>query len=167
GVVIFIIAILLSIGLHEFGHFITAKKFGIKVDQFFIGFGPSLWSVKKGETEYGVKALPFGGFVRIAGMNPFEEIAPEDSARVFKAKKPWQRAIVLGAGSFTHFILGLVILAAILAAYGEPVPTTRIGGVQPTLDGKPGPAAAAGFKPGDVLVSAEGHPIRKWTDTKT
>jgi membrane-associated protease RseP (regulator of RpoE activity) len=164
GVVLFIISILLSIGLHEFGHFITAKKFGIKVDQFFIGFGPSLWSVKKGETEYGVKALPFGGFVRIAGMNPFEEIAPEDSARVFKAKKPWQRAIVLSAGSFTHFILGLAILAAIFAAYGAPMPSTRIGSVQATLEGKPGPAAAAGFKPGDVLVSIQGHPIHEWDD---
>jgi len=164
GVVLFIIAILLSIGLHEFGHFITAKKFGIKVDQFFIGFGPSLWSVKKGETEYGVKALPFGGFVRIAGMNPFEEIAPEDSARVFKAKKPWQRAIVLSAGSFTHFVLGFLILIAILAAYGEQLPSTRIGSVQATLEGKPGPAAAAGFKPGDVLVSIQGHPIRRWDD---
>ena len=164
GVVIFIISILLSIGLHEFGHFITAKKFGIKVDQFFIGFGPSLWSVKKGETEYGVKALPFGGFVRIAGMNPFEEIAPEDSARVFKAKKPWQRAIVLSAGSFTHFMLGLVILVAILAAYGEPAPSTRIGDVQKTFEGKPGPAAAAGIKVGDVLVSIQRQPIRRWDD---
>ena len=164
GVFIFIISILFSIGLHEFGHFITAKKFGIKVEQFFIGFGPRLWSVRKGETEYGVKALPFGGYVRIAGMNPFEEIAPEDQDRVFKSKKPWQRAIVLGAGSFTHFLVGLLILVGILMAYGEPRPTTTIGGVQQTLEGKPGPAYAAGFKAGDVLVSIEGHPVHVWDD---
>ena len=164
GVILFIIAILFSIGLHEFGHFITAKKFGIKVEQFFIGFGPRLWSVQKGETEYGVKALPFGGYVRIAGMNPFEEISPEDSARVFKAKKPWQRAIVLSAGSFTHFVVGLLIIVGVLMAYGEPVPTTRIGDVQKTLEGKPAPAAAAGFRAGDVLVSIEGHPVHKWDD---
>ncbi|HEV2685681.1 MAG TPA: site-2 protease family protein [Actinomycetota bacterium] len=164
GAIIFVITILVCIGLHEFGHFITAKKFGIKVEQFFIGFGPRLWSVRKGETEYGVKALPFGGYVRIAGMNPFEEINPEDKDRVFKAKKPWQRAIVLGAGSFTHFLLGLVLVAVVLGAYGEQVPTTRIGGVQQTLEGKPGPAAAAGFRAGDVLVSIEGHPVHHWED---
>lgn len=164
GVIIFIVALLFSIGLHEFGHFITAKKFGIKVEQFFIGFGPRLWSVKKGETEYGVKAIPAGGYVRIAGMNPFEEIAPEDRARVFKSKKPWQRAIVLSAGSFTHFLLGLAIIAGVLAAYGEPAPSTTIGEVQQTFENAPSPAAAAGMQKGDVLVSIEGHPIHKWDD---
>ena len=164
GVFIFIAAILFSIGLHEFGHFITAKKFGIKVEQFFIGFGPRLWSVRKGETEYGVKALPFGGYVRIAGMNPFEEIAPEDQDRVFKAKKPWQRAIVLSAGSFTHFILGLLIIASIFMAYGEQVPTTTISSVQATFDGKPSPAAAGGIKKGDVLISINGVPLHKWSE---
>ena len=164
GVIVFIIAILFSIGLHEFGHFITAKKFGIKVEQFFIGFGPKLWSVVKGETEYGVKALPFGGYVRIAGMNPFEEIPPEDKDRVFKSRKPWQRAIVLSAGSFTHFVVGLLIIVGVLMAYGEPVPSTRIGEVQKTLEGKPGPAEAAGFKAGDVLVNIQGHPIHRWED---
>src|SRR5690349_5346188 len=154
----------MSIGLHEFGHFITAKEFGIKVEQFFIGFGPRLWSVRRGETEYGVKALPFGGYVRIAGMNPFEEIAPEDADRVFKSKKPWQRPIGLSAGSFTHFILGLLIIASIFMAYGEQVPTTTISGVQATFDGKPSPAAAGGIKRGDVLVSINGAPLHKWTD---
>ena len=164
GIVLFIIALLFSIGLHEFGHFITAKKFGIKVEQFFIGFGPRLWSVHKGETEYGVKALPFGGYVRIAGMNPFEEIAPEDQGRIFKSRKPWQRAIVLSAGSFTHFLVGLLIIVGVLMAYGEPATSTRIGDVQQTLEGKPAPAAAAGFKKGDILVSVNGQPVHKWED---
>ena len=164
GAILFVVAILVSIGLHEFGHFITAKKFGIKVEQFFIGFGPRLWSVRKGETEYGVKALPFGGYVRIAGMNPFEEIAPEDQDRVFKAKKPWQRAIVLSAGSFTHFLVGLLIIVGVLMAYGEPATSTKIGDVQKTFEGKPSPAAAAGFQKNDVLVQVNGQAIHHWED---
>src|ERR687892_1712373 len=97
GILIFVGGVFLMIFFHELGHFATAKRFGIKVHEFFIGFGPRLWSFRRGETEYGVKALPLGGYVKIAGMNPLEEIAPEDEQRVFKAKKPWQRAIVLAA----------------------------------------------------------------------
>ncbi|TML80499.1 MAG: hypothetical protein E6G04_02990 [Actinobacteria bacterium] len=166
GIFVFIAAILFSIGLHEFGHFVTAKKFGIKVEQFFIGFGPRLWSVRKGETEYGVKALPVGGYVRIAGMNPFEEIAPEDKDRVFKSKKPWQRAIVLSAGSFTHFVIGLIIIAAVLAAVGRPTdtPTTTIAGIQPAFDGHPSPAQVAGLRAGDILVAVNGHRVTKWQE---
>jgi membrane-associated protease RseP (regulator of RpoE activity) len=169
GILIFIVAILFSIGFHEFGHFITAKRFGIKVEQFFIGFGPRLWSVRKGETEYGVKALPVGGYVRIAGMNPFEEIPPEDAGRVFKAKKPWQRAIVLAAGSFTHFLLAFVVIALVLGFAGEKDidrPTTRLSAVEATLEGKPTAAAAAGIKPGDVMVAINGHRIRAWSDVQ-
>lgn len=166
GIFVFIAAILFSIGLHEFGHFVTAKKFGIKVEQFFIGFGPRLWSVRKGETEYGVKALPVGGYVRIAGMNPFEEIAPEDKDRVFKSKKPWQRAIVLSAGSFTHFVIGLIIIAAVLAAVGRPTdtPTTTIAGIQPAFDGHPSPAQVAGLRAGDIVVAVNGHRVTKWQE---
>src|SRR5207245_1306868 len=148
GVLLFIVSILLSVGLHEFGHFIAAKRFGIKVEQFFIGFGPKLWSVQKGENEYSVKALPFGGYVRIAGMNPFEEIPPEDADRVFKAKKPWQRAIVLSAGSFTHFVIGLVIIAFVMGIVGSPTdhPTTTIASIQGAFDGHPSPAQEAGLR---------------------
>ena len=157
GVLIFIVAILFSVGLHEFGHLITAKKFGIKAEQFFIGFGPKLWSFRRGETEYGVKALPLGGYVKIAGMNPFEDVAPEDRDRVFKAKKPWQRAIVLAAGSFTHFLLAFIILAGVLMIAGElhTVPT-----VNDVSSGSP--AAAAGFMKGDRLVSIDGIPVTSW-----
>ena len=72
GVIAFVVAIVLSIALHELGHLATAKRFGMKATQYFIGFGPRLWSFRRGETEYGLKALPLGGDVRIAGMNPFE-----------------------------------------------------------------------------------------------
>jgi membrane-associated protease RseP (regulator of RpoE activity) len=164
GVLVFATALLFSIGLHEFGHFITAKKFGIKVEQFFIGFGPKLWSVRKGETEYGVKALPLGGFVRIAGMNPFEEIPPEDVHRVFKAKRPWKRAIVLAAGSFTHFLLALVIVALTFAIGGEQHfdALTTIEEVQETFEGAPSPAVRGGVKPGDQLVAIDGVGVTSW-----
>src|SRR5437868_6674387 len=165
GQIAFFVFILLIILIHEAAHFGVAKAFGIKVEEFFVGFGPRLWAVRKGETEYGVKALPFGGYVRIAGMNPFEEIAPEDKDRVFKAKKAWQRAIVLSAGSFTHFVVGLLIIVGVLMAYGEPATSTKIGDVQKTFEGKPSPAAAAGFKPGDILFSVNGQPTHHWEDS--
>src|SRR6266571_4946924 len=114
GVLVFAVSLLIVVMIHESGHFFTAKAFQIKVEEFFVGFGPRLWSIRRGETEYGVKVLPFGGYVRIAGMNPFQEIPPEEAGRVFKAKKPWQRAIVLSAGSFTHFVLAFIVIAVVL-----------------------------------------------------
>src|SRR5919198_3857503 len=129
GVFLFVVFVLLSIGIHEFGHFATAKAFGIKVERFFIGFGPKLWSVRRGETEYGIAALPAGGYVRIAGMNPFEEVAPEDRPRAFRAKPRWQRGIVLVAGSFTHFVIAFGIIAGVLAFIRFPEPTTTVRSV--------------------------------------
>ncbi|MCA1830078.1 MAG: RIP metalloprotease [Actinomycetota bacterium] len=170
GVVIFVIAILFSIGLHEFGHFITAKKFGMKVHSFYVGFRPAIWSKQVGETEYGIGAIPIGGFVKIAGMNPFEDIAPEDRDRVFKAKKPWQRAIVLSAGSFTHFLLAFVIIAVVLATAGLEdfnKPTTTVGEVSKTVqvgDGEQqSPAAKAGLHRGDKVVAVDGSAVGSWT----
>src|SRR5438132_11387882 len=100
GVLVFIAALLIVVMIHESGHFFTAKAFKIKVEEFFVGFGPRLWSIRRGETEYGVKALPFGGYVRIAGMNPFQDVPAEDFPRTFGAKPLWQRAIVIGTGPF-------------------------------------------------------------------
>src|SRR2546422_1132277 len=105
GIGLFVVAVLLVIMVHESGHFFLAKAFGIKVEEFFIGFGPRLWSFRRGETEYGVKALLFGGYVRIAGMNPFEEPSPEEYPRTYGAKPAWQRAAVILAGPVTHFFI--------------------------------------------------------------
>src|ERR1700704_4000616 len=130
GWIIFVLALLFSIMLHEAGHFLTAKKFGMKVTQFFVGFGNTLWSTKRGETEYGVKSLPFGAFVRITGMTTFDEVAPEDESRAMRNKPRWQRAIVMVAGSFMHFALAFVLLIALALIVGQASNTsTTIGAV--------------------------------------
>jgi membrane-associated protease RseP (regulator of RpoE activity) len=159
GVMSFIAVILLVIVFHEFGHFLTAKAFGIKVTEFFVGFGPRVWSVRKGETEYGIKAIPAGGYVRIAGMNPLTEEPPEDYARTFGAKPAWQRLIVLVSGAATHFILAFVLLIVYFGAIGMPRYAAVIGGVEKKLDGQTSPAAAAGIQPGDRVITVDGRPV--------
>jgi len=158
GVVVFIVAILGSVMLHEAGHFVTARWSGMKVHEFFVGFGPKLWSFKRGETEYGIKALPLGGYVKIAGMNPYEELAPEDVDRVYRAKPAWKRAIVLCAGSFMHFVIAFVILIGIFAFAGvHGAPTLTIAEIAPGT-----PAASAGFEAGDEVVRVAGTQVDEW-----
>src|SRR5712671_494161 len=118
GWLIFVFALLFSIMLHEAGHFATAKKFGMKVTQFFVGFGQTLWSRQKGETEYGIKAIPAGGFVKIVGMTELEDVDPADEPRSFRKQPGWQRIIVLAAGSFMHFALAFVLLFVIAVGIG-------------------------------------------------
>jgi membrane-associated protease RseP (regulator of RpoE activity) len=157
GIVLFVAGVFLMIMAHELGHFIAARRFGIKVEEFFVGFGPRLWSFRRGQTEYGLKTVPLGGYVRIAGMNPFQEPPPEDRDRVFTAKPKWQRAVVLVAGSFTHFVLAFLLLASLFALIG--IPRARIAEVEPTLDGSPSPAAAAGLRPGDEVLAVDGDDV--------
>jgi membrane-associated protease RseP (regulator of RpoE activity) len=173
GWVIFVVAISFSIILHEFGHFITAKKFRMKATQFFMGFGPTIWSTTRGETEYGVKAIPAGGFVKIIGMTSMEEVNPEDEPRSFRNHPAWQRLIVLVAGSVMHFLLALVLLMAIPLAVGiENTSTTTIGTVVmcvPKTDASScgkhdprSPAAQLGLRPGDSIVAFAGKPVHTW-----
>ena len=129
GILTFIVALLVSVMLHEFGHFITAKKFGMRVTQFFVGFGTTLWSVFRGETEYGVKALPFGGFVKITGMTSMEEVDVADEPRSFRNQPGWQRIIVLAAGSFMHFVLALFLLFALALGVGMAENSNQISAV--------------------------------------
>jgi membrane-associated protease RseP (regulator of RpoE activity) len=175
GVVIFILALLISIMLHEAGHFLTAKKFHMKVTQFFVGFGQTLWSRMRGETEYGVKALPLGGFVKIVGMTALEDVDPADEERSFRRQPGWQRAIVLIAGSFMHFALAFVLLFILAVGIGV-TNTTTIGSVSKCLpqtlkaldsgkcpQGSPAsPAQQAGIQANDKLVSIAGKPTRNW-----
>ena len=129
GWVIFIVALLFSVMLHETGHFVTAKKFGMKVTRYFVGFGPTLWSTWRGETEYGIKALPFGGFVKIIGMHSLDDVDdPADEPRSFRRQPAWQRIVVLCAGSFMHFVLAFLLIVGLALGIGiENDNTTQLG----------------------------------------
>jgi membrane-associated protease RseP (regulator of RpoE activity) len=125
GVLIFAIGILVSVCLHEAGHLLTAKRFGMKATQYFAGFGPTVFSFRRGETEYGLKAIPAGGFVKIVGMTPLEDVAPADRDRAFWRFPLWQRTVVLVAGSATHFALALVIFYIAAITTGLPNPAAQ------------------------------------------
>ena len=154
GILLFVLVLMVVILIHEAAHFFTAKAFRIRVEEFFLGFGPRVWSTRRGETEYGVKAFPLGGYVRIAGMNPFEEPSPEDMPRTFGARPAWQRALVIAAGPATHFLVALVFFALALGVLGVPTEhAALISSVERTLDGKPSPAAVAGLRAGDEVVA--------------
>src|ERR1700684_2900966 len=129
GWLIFLAALLVSVMLHETGHFVTAKRFGMKCTQYFIGFGPTIWSTHRGETEYGVKALPLGGFVKITGMTLIDEVEADDEPRSFRRAPGWQRLIVLAAGSFMHFVLAAVIIFVLALGIGIENYTTQLGPV--------------------------------------
>ncbi|MFN2544319.1 MAG: RIP metalloprotease [Actinomycetota bacterium] len=161
GIVLFVVAILVTILIHEAAHFGFAKWFGIKVEEFFVGFGPRLWSFRRGETEYGIKALPLGGYVRIAGMNPFQDVPPEEESRTFGAKPAWQRAVVIFAGPATHFVIAFVFFALWLGIAGQTVERgVKFTRIAPRINGHVSPAAAAGLRSGDLVVRVGGidHP---------
>jgi membrane-associated protease RseP (regulator of RpoE activity) len=164
GVLIFIAAVLIVVMVHETGHFVVAKVFGFKATKFFLGFGPTLWSFTRGETEYGVKALPLGGFVKIIGMSPYEEIPPEDESRSYPNRPKWQRAILLVAGSATHWIVAFVVLVIAAMTIGFPTndPTNEIAGVHERIDGEATPAADAGLEPGDRIIGVGGERASSW-----
>jgi membrane-associated protease RseP (regulator of RpoE activity) len=178
GWVIFIVALLFSVMLHETGHFVTAKKFGMKVTRYFVGFGPTIWSTQRGETEYGIKALPLGGFVKIIGMTSLDEVDPADEPRSFRRHPAWQRIIVLCAGSFTHFVLAFLLIFSLAVGIGiENANTTQLGTVSPcvatsstalangtcTAADKPSPARLAGLRTGDKVTAFNGTPVSTWT----
>jgi membrane-associated protease RseP (regulator of RpoE activity) len=178
GWLIFLFALLFSVMLHETGHFVTAKKFGMKCTQYFVGFGPTLWSTTRGETEYGIKAIPLGGYTRIVGMTALEDVAPEDEARSFRRAPGWQRLIVLLAGSFMHFVLAAVLIFGLALGIGiENENTTQLGTVAACVPasetalangaactaGEPkSPAVLAGLKVGDTITSFNGVRVSNW-----
>ncbi len=172
GVLAFVVALIASIMLHEAGHLVTAKKFGMKAVQYFVGFGPTLWSFRRGETEYGVKGIPAGGFVKIVGMTDLEEIAPEDEDRAFYRQPAPQRAVVLAAGSFMHFVLALFLIYLTLVALGLPQSTREVSFVstcvtkkEPDCKDQPAsPAKLAGLRKGDTVVAFDGQPVESWNE---
>lgn len=187
GIIVFAFGILISVCLHEAGHMGTAKAFGMKVTRFFAGFGPTLWSFKRGETEYGLKAVPLGGFVKIVGMTPQDDdVAPEDEKRAMWRYPVWKRTIVMGAGSATHFALGIVILWVVFAFIALPNPD-RLDSEPVTIDKVAAcvaqtdidlatkkttecvqgtdPASLAstmGLRSGDQVVSVNGQAVHGW-----
>jgi membrane-associated protease RseP (regulator of RpoE activity) len=145
--------LLVVIPIHELGHLVVARRFGFKVTEYFVGFGPRLWSRKRGEIEYGVKAIPAGGYVKIAGMNPYETVAPEDLPRSYGSMPIWQRALVILAGPGSHFLVGAVLYFALFATYGNlDTDKVVVGEVAATLSGDVSPAKEAGLQVGDVVV---------------
>ena len=150
---VFTVGVLVAIFLHELGHFATARWTGMKATQFFIGFGPRLWSFRRGETEYGVRALPLGAFVRIVGMNNMDDVDPQDEARTYRSKSYPRRLLVISAGSIMHMILAVLLLFVVYVGRGAETDSTLIGEVVAE-----GPAARAGVVPGDVLVTVDGRP---------
>ena len=179
GWLIFLVALLISVMLHETGHFVAAKRFGMKCTQYFIGFGPTVWSTQRGETEYGIKALPLGGFVKITGMTSIDEVDVADEPRSFRRAPGWQRLIVLLAGSFMHFVLAAVIIFGLALGIGiENDNTAQLGtvatcvppskaaldnGAACTAADPKSPAVLAGLKVGDTVTAFDGVKVAGWT----
>lgn len=181
GVVLFALGICVSVALHEAGHMLTAKAFGMKVRRYFVGFGPTVFSFRRGETEYGLKWIPLGGFCDIAGMTALDEVTPDEAPRAMYRFKTWKRTVVLSAGSFTHFVLGFIVLYLMAITMGLPNLDNRpvVSEVSDcvsdatTVDqinnprcapGDPAPARAAGIQAGDEIVAVGSTPINEWSD---
>ena len=157
GIVAFVVALLLSVMVHEFGHYITARKYGMWVSEFFVGFGKRIWSVQRGETEFGVKAIPAGGYCKIEGMSPSDELPEGQADRAFYKASSAKKLVVLGAGSFLHFVLGFVLLFSLFAGIGTNQVLPVINEVVPNSA-----AQAAGILPGDEVLSINGKQVTEW-----
>ncbi len=185
GIIAFALCILLSVALHECGHMWVARATGMKVRRYFVGFGPTLWSTRRpnklGSTEYGVKAVPLGGFCDIAGMTSIDEIAPEDERYAMYRQKTWKRVAVLAAGPAMNFVVGLVLIYGIAVIWGLPnlhPPTQAIVGETGCVADQiakdkvadcsgPGPAAQAGIRAGDVIVKVGDTAVATFDEART
>jgi membrane-associated protease RseP (regulator of RpoE activity) len=215
GVLVFAFGVAFSIALHELGHLIPGKLYNVKVTQYFVGFGRTLWSTVRGETEYGLKAIPLGGYCKLVGMVPpnpeeeeaglgvvrsrktgmfaqlvsdakaaeYEQVDPHDHDRLFYNKPWWQRIIIMGSGVAINLVLAFVLFAIAFMGIGVATASTTIGGVskcvvavtQSNLDAPArdcrstdpvAPAMAAGFRPGDQVVSFNGRRITDWSQVQ-
>ncbi|MDQ4068324.1 MAG: RIP metalloprotease [Actinomycetota bacterium] len=163
----FCLALVGVVMLHEAAHFVAAKLSGMKATEFFFGFGPRLWSIHKGETEYGIKALPFGGYVKILGMSNLErDIDPADEPRTYRQASYPKRMAVALAGVATHFVLAFLLLVVLLTTVGVPnydSPSTEVGSLSRLGTGA-APALDAGFRVGDRIVAVNGNRITSWDE---
>jgi membrane-associated protease RseP (regulator of RpoE activity) len=156
-----VVGIVIMVMLHEAGHYITAKRAGMKVTEFFLGFGPRLWSFQRGETEYGVKALPLGGYVRILGMSNLEEVDPADEPRTYRKGRYSDRLKVVLAGVTVNLLIAFVLFFAVIVGRGVAEPSTTVSAV---VSGSA--ASAAGLERGDRIVAIDGNRIDDWNDLK-
>jgi membrane-associated protease RseP (regulator of RpoE activity) len=170
GVVLFVTGLCLSLALHEAGHLLTARAFGMRVRRYFVGRGPTVFSFRRGHTEYGVKALPIGGFCEIAGMTALDELTPEEQPRAMWRFATWKRTVVMASGAVTHVLLAVIILYLMAISIGlpnlNPVATPVVAATN-CLDSGACPAATAGLRPGDRIVSVAGAPTPLWGDVLT
>ena len=178
GIALFALALLVSIAWHELGHMWAAQATGMKVRRYFVGFGPTVWSTRRGETEYGIKALPLGGFCDIAGMTPHEDLTEDEERRAMYRQPTWKRLVVLFAGPMQNFILGFVLIVVLALGWGLPILgdkpvyasstecvalTTDEEGTPVECSG-PAPSAAAGVKVGDQILAVDGHSVADRAD---
>ena len=157
GILAFVVALLFSVMVHEFGHYITARKFGMWVSEFFLGFGKKIWSFRRGETEFGLKAIPAGGYCKIEGMAPNDELPEGQEQRAFYKASSAKKLIVLSAGSFLHFVLGFLLLFTLFVGVGTNQVLPVISEVVPNSA-----AQAAGIQAGDEIVSINGNKVVEW-----
>lgn len=153
---LFAMGILVAVFLHETGHFVTARLTGMKATQFFLGFGPRLWSFKRGETEYGVRLLPLGAFVKILGMSRMDEVPLEDEGRTYRQQSFPKRMLVITAGSLMHMLLAIVLLFSVFSTRGqlEEVDGAEVGALT-----EQGAAEVAGIRDGDRIVGVDGQVV--------
>lgn len=156
GLFILLLGVLITV--HELGHFLVAKACGVKVVRFSIGFGPKLFGFTKGDTEYQVAALPLGGYVKMAGDSPYEEMTPEEAQRGFLNAAPWKRALIVAAGPFFSLAFPVLVYFFVFVGAHEAI-STRVGYVDPAM-----PAAAAGIRPGDRIVAVDGEKVRTFAE---
>ena len=167
GWVVIILSLVAMLFLHELGHYVMARWTGMKVSEFFIGFGPRLWSIRRGETEYGIKAIWVGAYVRIVGMSNLDEVDPRDEPHSFREQSYPRKLLVLTAGSAMHFVIVLVLLFAVLLGDGtilgrsdaDEVESWTLATVSPDSA-----ASAADLRPGDELVSVAGVGLTTFAD---
>lgn len=157
GILAFVVALLFSVMVHEFGHYITARKFGMRISEFFLGFGKRIWSFQRGETEFGLKAIPAGGYCKIEGMAPNDEMPDGEEGRAFYKASSAKKLIVLGAGSFLHFVLGFLLLFLLFVGIGTNQVLPVISEVVSNSA-----AQAAGIQPGDEIVAINGKKVTEW-----
>ena len=181
GFVLFALGITASVALHECGHMWTAQATGMKVRRYFIGFGPKVFSWRRGETEYGLKALPLGGFCDIAGMTALDELEPEELDRAMYRQATWKRLLVMSGGILMNFLIGYLLIVLLAVGWGLPrfdqPPATQLGSMSCVADMAPdqsllpctgqGPAQLAGLQRGDRVIAVAGVPIKTWNEFRT